>query len=248
MAFDIKIYRELLRKAIGDRSQREFARVAGLSCYNLNRMLNKDDNGVPTVRSLEKIAEASQGRVTLGQLKAACGYSPDERTAEGPAFSGREGCIAVGMRLKEGLDAMCGSAQRYGDIDTLLSAAGLASGIRDARYYSYEPRPYKGTGRMGVGSMAFAKYMWRTDEYEAELYFTLFFHETKDGGFVFAPCAFDLNSLMELGHPGAQAFVNRQSAKGDLCFADYPVVISAEKNLYDPKERLFNAIFGAGLL
>lgn len=246
MAFDIKIFRELLRKAIGDRSQKEFAEVAGLSYYNLNRMLNKDDNGVPAIKSLEKIAEASQGRVTLGQLKAACGYAPDEKIPS--SFTGRGGCIAIGMRLKEGLDAMCGSAQRYGDIDTLLSAAGLASGIRDAKSYTSQPRPYKGTGRMGAGGMIHAKYMWRTDEYEAELYFTLFFHETKDDGFVFAPCAFDLNSLMELGHPGAQDFVDRQAAKGDLCFADYPVVISAEKNLYSAKERLFNAIFGNGLL
>ena len=72
--YDIDKFRKLLKKAIGDRKQKEFAEIAGLSYFNLNRMLKNDSNGVPKRSSLEKIAEASEGRVTVSQLLYVCGY------------------------------------------------------------------------------------------------------------------------------------------------------------------------------
>jgi len=65
-------FREVLIKAIGNRSQREFSKLAGISAGNLNRMLG---NTVPPRDfNLRKIAAHAQNGVTLKMLMDAREY------------------------------------------------------------------------------------------------------------------------------------------------------------------------------
>ena len=65
-------FQDLLKKAIGDRSQVQFAEIAGFSRPQLNKMLKTASH--PAIKTLEKIAEASESRVNIEELLDSCGY------------------------------------------------------------------------------------------------------------------------------------------------------------------------------
>ena len=54
--YDVKAFQALVREAIGNRTQSEFARDSGLTPQYLNRLLNSDDIGRPTKNTLMKLA------------------------------------------------------------------------------------------------------------------------------------------------------------------------------------------------
>ena len=54
---EFKEFRKLLREGIGLRTQREFARVSGISYTHLNRMLNQEVIARPSKNTLKTMAE-----------------------------------------------------------------------------------------------------------------------------------------------------------------------------------------------
>lgn len=64
-------FRGLLRGAICNRTQAEFAKAADLSPEHVNRMLNKPDFGRPTKSTLLKIASAAKNGITYQMLMQA---------------------------------------------------------------------------------------------------------------------------------------------------------------------------------
>ena len=66
-------FRELLRCGIGDRSQRSFAKEAGITPEHVNRLLNSEIISQPSKETLEKMA-AVMNTVSLNELLEACGY------------------------------------------------------------------------------------------------------------------------------------------------------------------------------
>ncbi len=250
--YDIDKFRKLLKKAIGDRKQKEFAEIAGLSYFNLNRMLKNDSNGVPKRSSLEKIAEASEGRVTVSQLLYVCGYklndipvsSSDGEILAGDAADGETRCAAVAGRLKNALEKLSGSAQKYGSVETLLETAAYMTGRSNIRFSLQEPKEYDGTGRRGAENYINGVYFWFTGGYDAILAFSLFFSRTEKGGYVISDCAFDLDTLLKCGNERAGRYLMMISAKGDVKYTDHPVVYHARKHIpVSAEEKLLAAIF-----
>lgn len=70
---EYKGFRELLRKGIGTRSQKEFATEAGISTVHLNRMLNNETINRPSRETLERLSY-SMRNITLNELLTSCGY------------------------------------------------------------------------------------------------------------------------------------------------------------------------------
>lgn len=54
---EFKEFRRLLREGIGIRTQREFARVSGISYTHLNRLLNQEVIARPSKNTLKTMAE-----------------------------------------------------------------------------------------------------------------------------------------------------------------------------------------------
>ena len=75
---DEKKFQELLKKAIGERSQVEFSKLTGIGTAWLNRLIRGKNSSLPRGETLEKIAGASEGRVTLEELMEACGHEMAE--------------------------------------------------------------------------------------------------------------------------------------------------------------------------
>lgn len=75
--FQEKEFKELLRKGIGSRTQKEFAAQTGIAQETISRMLNDTGISCPRIKTLETIA-SKMSNVTLSELMVACGYQmPD---------------------------------------------------------------------------------------------------------------------------------------------------------------------------
>lgn len=68
-------FQRLLRKAIGtERTQAEFAKIAGISPGHLNRLINSKEIKQPSIETLSKIARVADNGIVLGDLLKECGY------------------------------------------------------------------------------------------------------------------------------------------------------------------------------
>ena len=75
--FQEKEFKELLRKGIGSRTQKEFAAQTGIAQETISRMLNDTGISCPRMKTLETIS-SKMTNVTLSELMVACGYQvPD---------------------------------------------------------------------------------------------------------------------------------------------------------------------------
>ena len=73
-SFDKIAFSQLLRVAIGNRTQVAFAKDIQSSKWHISRMLNEKYDAAPDIETLHKIAFSSQGRVSYIQLLLAVGY------------------------------------------------------------------------------------------------------------------------------------------------------------------------------
>ena len=76
-AFDPEMFSELLKKAVGSRSAKEFSKDAGISRYQVSRRLNAALSAPPRKSTLFAISGAAQNNVTYEQLLICCGYMDD---------------------------------------------------------------------------------------------------------------------------------------------------------------------------
>ena len=70
---DQERFHNLLVEAIHGRTQKEFAELAGMSRYTLNRYLTDGISNAPRLSTLQGIADASEGRVSLRELEYSVG-------------------------------------------------------------------------------------------------------------------------------------------------------------------------------
>lgn len=86
MAQNFKTFRGMLRAAICNRTQAQFANESGISAEHLNRMLNSETINRPTKTTLTKIASAAKNGITVQKLTDALD-SEDEKKQETTAES-----------------------------------------------------------------------------------------------------------------------------------------------------------------
>lgn len=78
--FDKSALSLLLKRALGNRTQKSFAKDIQMSQEHLSRLVTQKRETPPTIDTLTKIALNSQNRVALSELLAACGYDPNTVT------------------------------------------------------------------------------------------------------------------------------------------------------------------------
>lgn len=76
--FDKKLFADLLKTALGSRSQTEFAKDAGVSVAYLCKYINQNFDAPPTPSTLKKLANASANGVRYKELLLYAGYDPDK--------------------------------------------------------------------------------------------------------------------------------------------------------------------------
>ena len=247
MKFNAENYQELLRRAIGHRTQKDFAVIAGLSPFNLNRMLNDEPSSlsVPRKSTLKKIAEAAEGRVTEAQLLYACGYAMQQALSISDDLTPQEKNLEIASRYKSGLEKVAGSAMKYSSVNEFLDTVSLTDGIQYMHSRVAEASEFEGVGHWNAERMAHCSTYWRYDGYDARLDFTVLFCETTKQGVIISDVVFDLDSLVQWHHDKVGSFLFAMAEKGDVNYADFPMAFSCKKHVPgEAEKRLLQAIFG----
>ena len=79
--FNVERFAELVKKAIGDRTQKQFSLDTGLSIYYINRLTNCKIDKAPRPNTISVIAAVAQNNVTYTELLQAAGYDKNDGIA-----------------------------------------------------------------------------------------------------------------------------------------------------------------------
>lgn len=228
---DNERFLSLLHNAIGTKSQTAFAQDTGISKFTLNRYLSNGLTAVPRISTLEKIADASDGKVSLSELLYAVGlYSEAEKAAsEGeskntaleqtPVISEEEKqCRKEASELAENMKQYVSKAIKDTDIAALLDTFDMLYGkgftLSIGEEYAYTKQRLCGN-RLGsefytpvIATWSKSKETERGDKiwvrYAAV--FALFYCKTIGSecvapGVILRDCAFDVQTLASLDFP-----------------------------------------------
>ena len=236
-------FRELLNIAIGkDRQKSTFAKEADIAPAHLSRMLNLKKIPQPAVSTLEKIANASRGRVSLPRLLISCGYTENRIGVHQPINNGfptvsdaiLEEVQNIILEYKKGVQEFCRKATRYDTLDDILDTIEMLYGLAPFQYTIEKPTVFNRKGHYNAENKTNVVVSWTSDQYRCEFGFILFFCETKQGGYIFSDAAFDLQSLINNEHPTGGKKLTSLAAQENVVISDYQTVyIIDRKNMHE---------------
>ena len=226
-------FRTLLMKAIGSRTQKTFAEEAGISPSHLSRMLSLDEATVPTRKTLQKIASASEGRVSLAQLERVCGYPISApATPQDTSIDFRKRIQNEVQNIKQGLMEFRNKATTYESAEAMFDAVSMLYCTVDVKIELEEPEPFDAevASRLRRGPTYGAEHYqnatvsWADDDVAVEMGCVLFFCITTKGHFIFSDVAFDLPTLAKTENPVAGKMMIPISERKDAVMSDYQTV------------------------
>lgn len=175
---EFKEFRRLLRKGIGIRTQREFARVSGISYTHLNRLLNQEVIARPSKNTLKTMAE-HMPTVTLKDLLVSCGYEVEDihTTAARLVRDFKE------FFLKDGQEyhLVCETIERLCEAFDMLYRPEHA----DALSFHFGPEmPCDSTVYRQAENSMQIDLTWRNADYVCRSTFTIYYAKTTAGKFL----------------------------------------------------------------
>ena len=217
--FNQKRFRELLKKGIGLRTQKEFAAQVGMAAATINRMLNDEQVSCPKMRTLETFA-ANMRTVTLPELMTACGYeAPDIKEVVNSFESDISDFFAFepveGFKMFESMD------EALRTMDEFLKMKRDVSNITADEDTDEEIPGY--TLKKGAESSKNIQIQWTYGRYACTTDFRIYYTETAKGRIILVGSDIDLKNS-ENGHAGHTVIKNKTHAAME--------------------EKLLNAIFG----
>ncbi len=136
-------FRALLKKAQGNRTQIQFAKDAGMPVETLNRMMAGTSASKPRQATLDKIAESSGGRVTLGEMFDLFGYDlagyivqKEKKRADTP---GRERAKKEVCELVDGLSSLRG--QKWKNVEDITETLAMLWSVEHTELSAGEEMP-----------------------------------------------------------------------------------------------------------
>ena len=244
----------LIRKAIGNRTQKEFAQTSGLSQYNITRILtNKYNTSVPRRSTLRMIANASEGRVTYEELLEACGYTvegvqtsadQEEILKKSERDEVEKASLATAADVCEGLSTLAGSAARYDSLEDFIDTVTMLYSTNDLRLIVISEENCEGKKHKGAEKVAHCMiHFWRGNiVYQSSIYCSIYFCKTENGGYIISDVIYDLQSLVDAKHPMIYKYIFRLSEKDDINYGNFPIAFEMEY-CKDVLEKLLAAIF-----
>lgn len=243
----------LMRRAINGQSMVDFAKKANMSRSNLSIMMSNDYDRKPNIQTLSKIAEASEGRVTVDELdesivnntlSASDKFSDSLRNHE---FDMKEKIWEMAEKEKENLMHLTGS--RFRSMEDFLDVIVLTQplGVDEYSVQTVDScGDYTSFGRYGAEKYTGAMIEWVDNIWTVKMYFNIYYSNTEKGGVIIQDLAFDLPSLVsdKCQHERAYDFAFRMGSLGDLEYTDYPMVLDIKRSDSIMKKRLLDAIFG----
>ena len=236
MAQNFPEFRMLLQSAIGsDRQKKDFAEQAGLSPSHLSRLLNVEIISRPSYATLEKIADASCGRVTMQMLLSACGWSDEGKTApETPYLAFRDiddpDVQRTIMEFKKGMAVYGCTATRHKSLEDILDTVATLFAHKKLSFVIDEKGGFTGRGHYNAEAYANLTASWATDAYSCSFGCVLYYCETRGGGVILSDTSFDLMSLVDAEHPLGQRKLKALTNAEKQNLIDYQTVFFYEKH------------------
>ena len=182
-------FRELLRCGIGDRSQRSFAKEAGITPEHVNRLLNSETISQPSRETLEKMASV-MNTVSLNELLEACGYQTvDPNETARRAYD----------LLTEGYDTLTkGRLTAWDSLEELLDILAKQYSGEDGAFSVLCQREYHGTKEESYAEQcALLKYQWADIDYAYKLFFLILYNRTERGKILFVNLIGGMDKIIE---------------------------------------------------
>ena len=221
---------DLLKKAIGeDRTQKQFAAEAGISAEHLNRMIKQTASHKPAVATLEKIADHSEGRVTVAALKRSLGIEltpADEKADLDTVDYKRRNALIAGNMKTSVLELSMRVPHRYSSLEDMLDMLVFLCGWSETTYKIERREAYQNqdNSRNGAENFACVTVLWNCSECRCDFAFVLYYCCTAGDGVIITDAAFDLVSLCHEKHPLAEEVQFGMLAGEDPEPQDIPLV------------------------
>lgn len=169
--FNQEKFRELLRRGIGSRTQKEFAEKVKMSPVTINRMLNDEVISQPRTQTLSVFA-ANMTNVKYSELMEACGY---DAPGDEELINRLEDDISDFFVFSVPVDGVPAVNKNLEDVIIKLEA--FVTGHTPSASVSYIDT---GDDSDDIKT-ASVKVTWKTDKCSAETYFSFPYIETKNG-------------------------------------------------------------------
>lgn len=242
---------KLIKRAKGDRTQQAFANIAGISQYNLSRIMQGNTKGNIQKSTLQHIAEASEGRVSEAELYMACGYIKTESEDLDDTTAPIKAKILAEL-IADKANAAMGKLV-YPTIETfilqILAEAGIAEGL-STRVQVYADNDCTYIHPCNAEREAIVRIVTTKSGYDMKFPCIIYYVKTMHGNVV--PLAYDssLSGLarmrgLEVLHPDAQQIIMELSSIDDVVLTDYPYVYSCKPHRASSEETaLLSKLFG----
>lgn len=221
-------FRKLLYKAIGTRTQAQFSKETGIAAPHLNRLLRNPEIPQPSIRTLEKIAEHSNGSVSVYRLQKACGYDIGEDTPEDMDFAERNRRTAEAIR--NGILNLSKKHRAFDNIDEFFDSVTLLYTDGNIGFEKNEIEDYTDGGRNGAEKVCNVTFTWEAEEGSCQMACAVFFCETIGGKVIILDAATDLAELIKLMHPIARRVFFLLSAEKNVVTSQITEVYTTRLN------------------
>lgn len=272
--YELKEFRDLLRKAIGpDRTQAEFAEAAGITPQHLSKMLTQERIPRPAITTLRKIAGHAFGGITLNMLLTACGYEVDateessvvnptkKQRAELSAGARAKACVED---LKSGFQTLSVNNPVYGSLYDFVDMVNTIYAVESVSYRIDGEKEIEDEMHPTAELSAVINASWTDTDYTGEMEAVVYYCKTRKNAVVVMGVAFDYDSLLKADSAMAwevhttQDEINRKEGclytvkyKRQNKVSDESAQLFNEKMQYlmtekglDEKEAMLQAIFG----
>ena len=240
---DIIKFKELLKKAIGNRTQAEFAKEIGINPVSLSRIMNGDT--VPKKETLVKISGHSNG-INLNRFLDVCGYELEETNAYRKELE----TLSVDERVAKNVESMIQGFNEmknhmYKNIYEYCDFTFKIFAKEDMSIDEKEKTELTENEKeeFEMAEMAeIVQLSWENDKFSAVMDICIFFCETKFGAVYINDVACDSRTVGKYGSD----VVSKMAAIGTN-IGDNPAVLIrnfTKKNEMTAEEKFLRDIFG----
>lgn len=204
-------FRQLLMTAMGTyRSQTQFAADCGISRIHLGRMLKEDYDSIPSLATLEKIADHSAGKVSLADLKKSLGLAvteEDERKEDFYRLPYTRRNAIQAENLRRGIRELTEKAQKYLSVFYITEILEMLYTWGNVTFFYDDDNilpESEGTQHHGAEYYTNLYARWNDDDCSVKFGCMLFYCKTVSDGIIITDAVFDVKTLYKYNNEVAK--------------------------------------------
>lgn len=192
---DKEQFQELLKKAIGDRTQNEFSALTGIAISQLSRLVRGKNAYLPKPETLEKIAKASDKRVSFEDLMTACGHEMEEYEERKKNTPDHETARSEIREYKREFDELSGN--KFDSFDDLFDFLSMMHMGPNSQISAGKEKKCKKVLDPDAENYTILTIKTTLVEHEASLFLIITYSHTVGGAIILSKCFTDGKTFLE---------------------------------------------------